>query len=189
MLTALHCVAIVLGQFPDAEPDAMPWVLILKNGDPMVCYIADEDWQEGQSVQVKIDEPWINPGGDLDKKAYSRRLLKWDESYRERPRTWRNRHREGWEKAGYINVGSEEDMFFVSRVEEALATRATDMVDASAPVVPIDDAVPSSGHQATETIAPESTGPSFFEAWGLHFLIVAVAGCLAGLVVFTLVLK
>lgn len=189
MLATLHCIVFALGQFPDSEPQALPWVLIHKNADRIVGYV-DDDWQDEEMVQVEIDEPWNQPGSDLKKGGRHISRLDRDESYRETRHDWRKRHLEGWEQEGYTNLGTVDDMFFVSHEESQWAERAAKIVEASTIEKSGDQEGPDSQLQAIDSGAPAgATRPSFIRAWGPHILILIVAGGLAALVVFTLLLK
>lgn len=193
MSTALHCIVFALAQFRDTEPDVYPWVLFLKNGDRIVGYIDVPNWKDEDMVQIRIDEPWKAPGLPPKKPGLATAKIDLDNSDPESWRNWRTRHREEWEKVGYENVGTDENMYFVSKDEIDLAKRATDMVEAAALNEPGSaeniKAQSQSADSKASIAAAENTGSSFVRSWGPHLLILVVAGGLASLVVFKLLLK
>ena len=133
-------------------------------------------------LTIRIDEPW---NGNEELRLPSSRIASKDpESRRARER----RISDGWEKNGGIEVETETGKRWVHKAEFELAKRARDM----AGITEMDER-PDSG--PTPDLIEPTNAPDpgitlgFFELWGKHLAVIALAAALAILVVWTLMLK
>ncbi len=171
--------AFALGQIEEQMPETLPRVIELHDGKAIVGYIDQDNWQSEPMVVVRLDEPWttgrrtqsIVPANVQDKGPEARN-------------EWLRRHKEGWANAGYVNLGTDRDAYYVLKADFELAQRANELAGAEVEAVV---AVPVTEESSSESAVVEAGAPEMPSAamlWWPHVAIVAGALALGGVAVW-----
>ena len=192
MLCWLALVVGVCGQFVDEPPATMPYELRLADGSRVYGFIRATSWERAANVQVHFDQPWVQSGSAKASDIYKRADIR--EYAEETLPRWRARHLEGWTKAGYMNLGSASEFYFVAKSEVELAERAKKLARSAESVVQTE--IQEVRAEIAPSAAPDDAAlpgaPGLRGAiglWGGHIAIATVAAGLIGLVVWGLLLR
>lgn len=171
-----------LAALAQSDDEAMPYVIVVQNMDPVYGFIIDErDWNRSVVV-VELDAPWLDPADRL--RRFPRASINREETRLDLPRLRRSRLAREWKAHGGVEIETESGTIWVREDEARFSEQARRLVERKEESLREELERWKSGAPGRRGRVSDVDGRGLVQTWGPHAALLSLGAALAAAVLW-----